>query len=89
MFLEVAGRCAGICRKGAMNSKKVNIELVDSDFGCYSPDDVKCRGCNGPLCGDKTPKMYRGKILFVCHLGEAGSTVLANAAARIKEDAGK
>ena len=67
-----------------MNSKKLNIELVDSDFGDYSPGEVKCRGCNGPLCDEKTPKMFHGKLIFVCHLGEPGSTVLANAAARAK-----
>jgi len=67
-----------------MNSKKPNIELTDSDFGDLRPDEVKCRGCNGPLCDEKTPKMYRGELLFVCHLGEAGSKVLANAAARFK-----
>ena len=68
--------------RGAVNTKKLNIELVDADFGDYTPADVKCRGCNGPLCDEKTPKMYRGELLFVCHLGEAGSVVLANAAAR-------
>ena len=67
-----------------MNSKKPNIELVDSDFGSYSPDEVKCRGCNGPLCDEKTPKMYHGELLFVCHLGEAGMAVLANAAERFR-----
>ena len=67
-------------------SKKLNIELVDSDFGRYNPDEVKCRGCNGPLCDEKTPKMFHGELLFVCHLGEAGSTVLANAGARFKEE---
>ena len=67
-----------------MASKKLNIELVDSDFGRYSPDEVKCRGCNGPLCDEKTPKMYHGDLIFVCHLGEAGSAVLANAASRFK-----
>ena len=69
-----------------MSARQLNIELADSDFGRYSPDDVKCRGCNGPLCDEKTPKMYHGELLFVCHLGEAGSTVLANAATRFKED---
>ena len=69
-----------------MNSKKFNIELVDSDFGCYSPEEVKCRGCNGPLCDEKTPKMYRDELVFVCHQGEAGATVLANAAARVRGD---
>ncbi len=69
-----------------MGSKKPNIELLDSDFGQYCPEDVKCRGCNGPLCGDKTPKLFHGELLFVCHLGEAGTAVLANAAARIKRD---
>ena len=67
-----------------MNSKKLNIELVDSDFGDYGPDEVKCRGCNGPLCDEKTPKMFHGELIFVCHLGEPGSTVLARAAARTK-----
>ena len=70
-----------------MNSKKVNIELVDADFGDYSPNEVKCRGCNGPLCDEKTPKMFRGELIFVCHLGEAGSTVLARAASRFKSAA--
>lgn len=69
---------------GNVASKKLNIELVDSDFGRYSPDEVKCRGCNGPLCDEKTPKMFHGELLFVCHLGEAGAAVLANAAARFK-----
>ena len=67
-----------------MAAKKPNIELVDSDFGRYSPEDVKCRGCNGPLCDEKTPKMHDGELLFVCHLGEAGSEVLANAARRVR-----
>ena len=72
-----------------MIPKKPNIELVDSDFGRYSPGEVKCRGCNGPLCDEKTPKMYHGELIFVCHLGEAGSAVLANAAARAKCNRGE
>ena len=66
-----------------MGRVNYDIELEPIDFGSYSPDDVKCRGCNGPLCGDKTPKLYQGELIFVCHLGEAGKTVLANAAERV------
>ena len=62
--------------------KKPSIELTDEDFGEYNPDDVRCRGCNGPLCGDKMPKMYRGELLFVCHVGEPGLAVLKNAKER-------
>ena len=69
-----------------MDNALLKAELLEADFDGSSPDDVKCRGCNGPLCGDKTPKLFHGELLFVCHLGEAGTAVLANAAARTKRD---
>lgn len=64
-----------------------NIYLEASDFGDITVDEVKCRGCNGPLCGDKTPKLYEGDLIFVCHLGDAGNAVLARAAQRLKQSA--
>lgn len=65
--------------KGFHVGKQNDINLIESDFEGYSVEDVRCRGCNGPLCGDKTPKLYNGELVFVCHLGTAGQAVLARA----------
>lgn len=71
-----------------MQNTRTDITLAEEDFAGIDPEAVKCRGCNGPLCGDKTPKLYEGELIFVCHVGEAGSRVLANAAARVRGGAG-
>jgi len=65
-----------------MDNALLKAELLEADFDGSSPDDVKCRGCNGPLCDEKTPRLYQGKLLFVCHLGEPGAAVLKRAAER-------
>lgn len=65
-----------------MQRVRSDIHLVESDFEGINVEDVKCRGCNGPLCGDKTPKLYNDELIFVCHLRAPGTTVLARAAAR-------
>ena len=67
-----------------MNNALENATLLDGDLEGYVIDDVKCRGCNGPLCDEKTPRLYRGELVFVCHLGESGSTVLQRASERTK-----
>ena len=67
-----------------MNNALENATLLDGDLEGYAIDDVKCRGCNGPLCDEKTPRLYRGELVFVCHLGEPGSTVLQRASERAK-----
>lgn len=62
--------------------RQIDISLTEEDFAGIPVEDVKCRGCNGPLCDEKTPKLFNGELVFVCHLGEAGRAVLARAAAR-------
>lgn len=68
-----------------MATTVADITLVPEDFGEDCPDAVKCRGCNGPLCGDKTPKLYEGELIFVCHVGEVGKRVLERAAQRQRQ----
>lgn len=65
-----------------MQRVRSNINLVDSDFEGIDVKEVMCTGCNGPMCGDKTPKLYNGELIFVCHMRTPGNTVLRRAAAR-------
>lgn len=69
---------------GAMQETLANINITADDLDGVSLEECTCRGCNGPLCGEKTPKLYEGKLVFICHLSEVGHKVLMRVAQRAR-----
>ncbi len=67
-----------------MQDTLANVNITVDDLDGASLEECTCRGCNGPLCGEKTPKLYEGKLVFICHLSEVGNNVLMRAAQRTR-----
>ena len=65
-----------------MQKTIVAIHITAEDLVGIDLDECTCRGCNGQMCGEKTPKLYNGNLVFICHVSDAGRKLLARVTAR-------